>query len=146
MIVELHSDHGYTVLALIATQFVLIYLGMQVYDARKVANVPYPNLYASGEEAEKDRKKHVFNCTQRGHHNTLESIPSFLILFGISSIEYPKLAALSGVGYLVSRIIYAIGYSSGIPDRRYWGGALTGVPMLTLLVCSLLTAYHVFAQ
>ncbi len=38
----------------------------QVGSARRESGVPYPYLYADQAEAEKDKKKYVFNCVQRG--------------------------------------------------------------------------------
>lgn len=47
---------------------------------RKSANVNYPTLYASEEEAAKDPKKKQYNCAQRAHQNTLENLPALLAL------------------------------------------------------------------
>lgn len=42
---------------------------------RKAANVPYPQAYAEKAEADASLDAKKFNCAQRAHQNTLESIP-----------------------------------------------------------------------
>lgn len=44
-----------------------------------------------------------------------------MILF-LSGFEYPEVAAGAGVVYLAGRIVYTIGYSTGDPNKRWFGG------------------------
>ncbi|KAJ3270714.1 Microsomal glutathione S-transferase 3 [Terramyces sp. JEL0728] len=141
----LNKNHGYVMLTLIGTEFTLMYLGIKVSKARKLAGVPYPLMYATAQEAEQDSKKHVFNCVQRGHQNTLENIPGFLILLGLSAIEFPLVSAVSGAVYLVSRIVYAKGYASGDPKKRSRGG-FGYFALLAMLGASGTTAYRLLTQ
>ena len=113
--------------------------------ARKLAGVPYPNMYASQEEAAKDLQKLKFNCTQRSHQNMLEKYPMFLMLLAIGSKTSPLYAGIAGVLYLIGRVDYAIGYSTGDAKKRNSPiSALQYVGLLTLLVLSFKTSYSYF--
>lgn len=60
-----HVNDSYT-LAVVATTFLLNTFHMvKVVGARKAAKIPYPNPYATAEQAEKDPKAYAFNCAQR---------------------------------------------------------------------------------
>ena len=54
--------------------------GSRVMAMRKTAGVNYPTLYASEESAASDPKKKQYNCSQRAHQNTLESLPAMMAL------------------------------------------------------------------
>lgn len=92
-------------------------------------------MYADAADAAKRPEAMVFNCTQRAHQNTLETLPMVIVGYvgGLSSnitklahyvllffrtlitgLRYPYLAAgLCGL-FTLSRISYTIGYSSGV--------------------------------
>ena len=65
--------------------------------------------------------KHKFNCVQRAHQNTLENYPIFLMLLAIGSASRPFLSGVYGTIYLLGRLAYAIGYSTGDPAKRNRG-------------------------
>jgi glutathione S-transferase len=109
----LPAGYGYVVFTAVGSSFVNMWLGMRVMRARKQYSVEYPDLYS------KDNK--VFNCIQRAHQNTLESYPQFLMLLFVGGLQYPKISAAAGVVYLLSRIAYALGYSTGDPEKRRYG-------------------------
>ena len=72
-------------------------------NARKYANVQYPTMYASEESAASDAKKKQFNCTQRAHQNTLESLSGILALtvyLGMSR-RYSAYLQGRGVGWVL---------------------------------------------
>lgn len=94
-----------------------IYMDYLVVKARKQYKVPYPQLYA--DSTNKDAKK--FNCVQRGHQNSLENESSFLSLLLLAGCKYPISASISGSAYLLSRILYCRGYSTGDPNARLPG-------------------------
>jgi hypothetical protein len=48
-------------------------------------------------------------------------------------LQYPVTAASVGVVYLIGRIIYFTGYSSGAPKNRTMGAAVAGLALLTLV-------------
>ena len=52
-----------------------------------MAKVPFPNAYASAEEAKASKEKHVFNCAQRAHANFLEHWEIMLVGMGVSGIS-----------------------------------------------------------
>ncbi|KAJ3270713.1 Microsomal glutathione S-transferase 3 [Terramyces sp. JEL0728] len=145
MIVTLNKHHGYVMLTLVATEFTLMHLGIKVSKARKLAGVPYPLMYAAKEEAEQDSKKHVFNCVQRAHQNTLELVPGFLIFLVLSGIEYPLVSSVSGVVYLAGRIAFAGGYSTGDPKKRSQG-TFGFIGMAAMLVCTGATIFKLLAE
>lgn len=58
-------QNSYT-LTVAATSLLLnIYHMARASGARKAAGIPYPNPYATAEQAEKDPKAFAFNCAQR---------------------------------------------------------------------------------
>ncbi|EFJ49502.1 hypothetical protein VOLCADRAFT_89757 [Volvox carteri f. nagariensis] len=84
------------------------------------------------------RKKHrkAFNCVQRGHQNSLENQPIFLALLVTAGLKHPITAAAAGVIYLVGRVMYMQGYSTGDPDKRMRGSLLyAGLFTLIGIVC-----------
>ena len=86
---------------------------------RKEAGVSYPALYADDAEARVDKKKHQFNCAQRGAFNVLETYPQTLVWLAIAGLAHPRVSAGLSVAYSVGAVFFAIGYSTGDPDRRY---------------------------
>ncbi|KAK1926236.1 hypothetical protein DB88DRAFT_155646 [Papiliotrema laurentii] len=89
-----------------------------VMKARKESGVAYPNLYATDAEAKADPKKHRFNCVQRANQNSLENVTFVLPLSLFFGLFHPKLATAFTLTYIVGRIGYTLGYSSGQPDKR----------------------------
>lgn len=43
---------------------------------------------------------------QRGHQQTLEIYPEFLLMLGLGSIKYPLISSIGGVIWLVGRIVF----------------------------------------
>ena len=81
--------------------------------ARKLYKVEYPAMYSDTEQ--------VFNCYQRVHQNTLERVTVFLVILLAAGLFNAKMAAAFGFIWLAGRIIYSIGYYSGIPKNRIVG-------------------------
>ena len=98
-------------------------------------------MYAERSEAEKDHKKNVFNCVQRAHQNTLEILPVFNTLLLVGGLHYPEISAGAGVVFLLGRIVYAQGYSTGDPAKRT-RGAFAYLGVLALLGTSATTIYN----
>jgi glutathione S-transferase len=54
----------------------------------------------------------LFKCetslsgVQRGHQNTLENYPQFLVMLGLGSIKYPLISSIGGAIWLLGRIAY----------------------------------------
>jgi len=49
---------------------------------------------------------HKFLGVQRGHQNTLENYPQFLLMLGLGSIQYPLVSSIGGVIWLLGRLAY----------------------------------------
>ncbi|OON23526.1 MAPEG family protein, partial [Opisthorchis viverrini] len=79
-------------------------------------------------------------------HSTLEMLPSFLMTLFIGGLRYPRSFAVCGVVYLLGRILYFRGYSTGDPEKRKLGGvSLLGLlPMFLGLVA--FGAQHLMAS
>lgn len=110
----LSPDHGYPLLVVIYINIMLTYLAIQVGKMRKKLNVNYPTMYSD--------KEPLFNCYQRAHQNTLESLISFYAVFIPVALAYPKIAAALGTIWVTSRFSYAWGYYTGDPKKRMNGG------------------------
>lgn len=63
----------------------------------------------------------MFNCIQRAHQNTLESLPVVFVSVLLCGIVYPKFAAACGALYVTSRFSFAWGYYTGDPKNRARG-------------------------
>lgn len=72
-------------------------------------------MYAA-ESENKDAK--LFNCVQRGHQHSLETVPLFFATLLVGGFQHPVLAAGLGLLYTVGRFFYFKGYSTGNPDNR----------------------------
>ncbi|EEB93585.1 hypothetical protein MPER_07731 [Moniliophthora perniciosa FA553] len=100
---------------------------------RAAAKIPYPQLYAEKAQEEASFEAKKFNCAQRAHQNSLESIGIVWLTTCITAIEYPILAAsLTGV-WSLSRYFYTRGYATGDPAKRLGGGRLSSMTVLGLL-------------
>ncbi|CAH1800256.1 unnamed protein product [Owenia fusiformis] len=109
-VIEISPDFGWVIMVFIASQFVLMWMGIKVGSARKKYDVKYPKMYSDTSD--------MFNCIQRAHQNTLENYTVFIVLMLIAGVVYPRLAAVCGAVYVVSRIVYAQGYYTGDPKNR----------------------------
>ncbi|MCJ1473231.1 hypothetical protein MMC13_001882 [Lambiella insularis] len=136
------KEYGYVLLVAASTSLLNFWLGSYVGYYRKPAKVPYPNAYATASEAASSQEKYLFNCAQRGHANFIEQQSSFLTILLISGLKYPVLSAGMGSLWVVSRIMYAVGYTR--PQYTNGSGRLWGsghyIAMLSLLVMSGMSA------
>ncbi|XP_060592430.1 glutathione S-transferase 3, mitochondrial-like isoform X2 [Ruditapes philippinarum] len=132
MSVTISGDYGYVILVFCSSWFLLNWLESRTFQARRRYEVPYPKMYT-------EPYSHVFNCIQRAHQNTLEGYPMFLVLLFLGGILYPKLSAASGALWIASRVVYALGYYTGDPERRRFG-AFGYIGLLTMLVINVIFA------
>ena len=106
--------------------------GMRIGSFRKAAKIGYPKAIAdsgdiaAADNAEKKHAMYLFNCAQRAHYNYLENHPSVAIAMLITGVQYPLTTTALGVGWILSRIAYAIGYTR--KDRTDGKGRAVGVP------------------
>ncbi|KAI9244928.1 hypothetical protein BY458DRAFT_529188, partial [Sporodiniella umbellata] len=96
-------------------------------------------------EAEVEPLKNKFNCVQRAHQNTLEMFPIYSTLLLIGGLKYPEISATAGAVYLLGRIVYVSGYSTGSPSKRV-RGAFSYLGLLTLIGTSGSTIYNLVKQ
>eukprot|EP00887_Chlorella_sp_A99_P007140 scaffold2.g7140.t1 len=101
-------------------------MASRVAFARRAAGVKYPKMYADGD----DEVAMVFNCTQRAHQNTLESLAPTIVLAVLVGLQSPLLAAGLGMAWNVGRIVFALGYSKGDPAKRRPGAIISGLAYL----------------
>ena len=122
-------QHGF-VLGTLATSFLVqnMWMGLQVGKARRKYKVFYPNLYADKDHPQAD----AFNCIQRGHQGTLEMAGSFHTLLLVAGLRFPIAASVAGLGYLIGRVMFFKGYSTGDPRNRM-RGALYALSMFSLV-------------
>ncbi len=96
-------------------------MAVGVMKARKQFGVSYPALYAD-EATNKSAKE--FNCVQRAHQNSLENLPGFYALLLAAGTRFPIAASIAAAVYLLGRIVYFRGYSTGEPKARSKGAFL----------------------
>lgn len=75
---------------------------------------------------EQKKKMYLFNCAQRAHGNFLENHSMFIAALLVAGLRYPVTSSVMGVGWIVSRIAYAVGYTRA--DRDDGKGRLIGAP------------------
>jgi glutathione S-transferase len=90
-----------------------------------------PNAYASPEQIaaatspEAKQALYLFNCAQRAHYNFLENYVSVLPATLVAGLAYPRAAAITGVAWCVSRVLYATGYTR--KDKEHGNGRYVGI-------------------
>ncbi|TMW56475.1 hypothetical protein Poli38472_006485 [Pythium oligandrum] len=113
----LEKEHGYLLFVVVVLFIVNAWAGVKVGKARKLYDVPYPEMYA--EKSNKNAK--AFNCVQRAHQNMLENMPLFLVLLFTSAIFRPQAAAIFGLIRVLGFAVYVQSYASGDPTKRFRG-------------------------
>ncbi|KAM5531407.1 hypothetical protein V8D89_014931 [Ganoderma adspersum] len=132
MSIVLPKEYAYPAAAAVSTFWLLLYQTARVSMARKASKVDYPQVYAEKAEAAENPAAFKFNCTQRAHQNTLESLPMILASTLITGVKYPKVAASLCRVWTVCRVLYTIGYSTGIPKKRNLFGNFFVINLATL--------------
>ncbi|XP_054785433.1 uncharacterized protein LOC129291969 [Prosopis cineraria] len=130
----LPKEYGFVAIALVFYCFLNFYVAAQVGNARRKYNVFYPTLYAS-ESENKDAK--LFNCIQRGHQNSLETMAIFFMLMILGGLKHPCICAAIGVIYIVARYFYFTGYSTGTPANRLKIGKYGLLALFGLMICTI---------
>jgi len=137
VLLTIPDNYGWVALAATSTFFLSAYQMENVGSARKAAGIKYPQLYAEKAETISSPAALKFNCAQRAHQNTLESLPLVLFTTLLSGAYYPLTAAsLCGV-WVAGRIGYTIGYSTGVPAKRNsYGGHVAMLAAIGLGIAS----------
>jgi len=110
---SLPEGYGYVIFVAVDSIFLNMWLATNVGKARKLHGVEYPTMYSPD--------NNQFNCVQRAHQNWLENYPQFLTVLFIGGLQHPKTTAAAGLIYLLGRVFYSKGYSTGDPKKRYQG-------------------------
>ena len=84
----------------------------------------------------------AFNCIQRAHQNTLESMCHVLVATFACGLVYPVTAAGCGSIYMLGRIVYGYGYAQGNPAYRTPGGVISHLGDVPLMVMAIRIAYN----
>ncbi|KAF7342013.1 hypothetical protein MVEN_01788500 [Mycena venus] len=139
---------SYVAGSLLSTVFLLTYQTILVSKHRKLAKIEYPRLYAEKAEMDASPAAIKFNCVQRAHANTLENIPQVYMMTILLAAKQPVVAASALGLWVVSRVVYTRGYSTGNPSNRYNAfGRLTYMPsILTLLFGSIYSVYSLIVE
>ncbi|KIJ56973.1 hypothetical protein M422DRAFT_218818 [Sphaerobolus stellatus SS14] len=119
-----------------------MYQTMNVGRHRKLSGITYPQVYAEKAEAATNKAAQKFNCAQRAHQNTLETLPLNIFCILFSGLQYPTAATGIGAALILSRVVYTIGYSSGDPAKRVARPAM--ITGLALQVLATWTAVQLF--
>ncbi|KAF9956975.1 Microsomal glutathione S-transferase 3 [Mortierella alpina] len=119
--ITLDPEYGYTVIATVVSILLVSFLGSRVASYRNVAKVALPFPYADAAECQEDPKKHLFNCYQRVHQNTLEGFSSYLTTLMFAGLWFPVAAPILGLVWCLGRIVYFFGYTTGNPRARLLG-------------------------
>lgn len=136
--------------------------GGLVVQARNKYGIPYPTMYAvpgrtryydesmrptDGSDKKLDERitneeAFHFNSIQRGHQNTIENAPFFFAILLAAGSDYPKIAGISGLLYVIGRALYMYGYSQE-PKLRYYGAFFIYPSLLTLFVLTGMRIYDI---
>ncbi|KAJ3477979.1 hypothetical protein NLI96_g10090 [Meripilus lineatus] len=110
----------YVPIVFAASTWVVFWQVGQVAKARAKAKILYPQLYAEKSEAAAAKDALVFNCVQRAHHNTMETLPLVLLSASIIATKYPIVAASLYGAWTLFRIPYTIGYRTAkLPESSH---------------------------
>ncbi|EJU06298.1 MAPEG-domain-containing protein [Dacryopinax primogenitus] len=127
----LPDNYPWVALAASSTFWLCAYQVINVSGFRRKAGVKYPQLYADKAEQEKSLDAMKFNCAQRAHANTLENLPGVLFATMLSGVYFPTATAATCGVWVVGRLLYTIGYSTGNPAKRNaYGGWLSSLSLL----------------
>jgi len=138
--IVLPAEYGYVGAAIVAITWLTLWQATNVAFARRLAKIEYPQMYAEKAEAKASPDAHRFNCAQRAHQNTLESVTSIVSTTAFMGLVYPRVAAGACAAWILSRVIYAVGYSTGDPKNRISGSRISLLAGLVLLFGSSWTA------
>lgn len=114
MALPLPHEYGYVALTVFATAAVVQWMMLCVSRERVAVGLKFPKMYCDG-DSEAENK---FNCTQRGHQNTLETAPMLMAMVAVVGLIHPMTASVLGMVYNVGRVVYFQGYRSGEPGKR----------------------------
>eukprot|EP00775_Hariotina_reticulata_P012726 gene12726-12856_t len=129
------AEYGYVLASVAASAALVQWQAIRVGMARRKFGVPYPKMYAEDSQAHAQE----FNCVQRAHQNTLETLGPVLVMESLLGFQHPLTAATLGMIWNVGRIVYTLGYSTGDPNKRLPGIAIAGLTYLVMIIVTCVT-------
>ncbi|PWN90352.1 membrane-associated proteins in eicosanoid and glutathione metabolism [Acaromyces ingoldii] len=141
----LPTAYPYVLAAASGISILNIFQFLNVSKARRAAKIEYPHVYASKEQCAASKDALVFNCAQRAHANTLELTPTFLVSTLLAGLSAPRVATVLAATWLVSRVFYTLGYTTGNPKKRTPGALLGFVGLVGLIGTSLYSVFGLLA-
>ncbi|KAH9845062.1 MICROSOMAL GLUTATHIONE S-TRANSFERASE 3 [Teratosphaeria destructans] len=115
----LPREYGYVLTTTAATFFLSAWVGIRTVPFRKAAGIKHPKVYAdsgdfaaAADDGEKKKALYLFNAAQRAHANLMESYPPTVLAILIAGLEYPVLSSALGATWIISRVVYSVGYTS----------------------------------
>ncbi|CAG7848496.1 SubName: Full=Uncharacterized protein {ECO:0000313/EMBL:CCA66602.1} [Serendipita indica DSM 11827] len=128
----------------LSTVFLASYHGFVTSYFRRRANIRHPQCYADPKQMSDDINALKFTCAQRAHQNMLETLP--IILFGLawSGLYYPVTTSALGVGWIISRVIYLKGYTSGTPEKRLPGFQIASTFLFCIVGLGLYSSFKTY--
>ncbi|KAG8931956.1 hypothetical protein FRC02_001836 [Tulasnella sp. 418] len=97
--ITLPDQYGYVALATASFFWLTQWQGLNVSKYRKLAKIPYPQAYADKAQQEASKEALQFNCAQRAHQNTLETLPIVMATTLFTGIKYPIFAASTALAW-----------------------------------------------
>jgi len=142
------DGYGLVLLSAMTTSVMTIVHMEYTATMRKGAKVPYPNPYATANDAATSPEKYRFNCAQKAHAQFNEHHPTMLLSLLISGLRYPEAAAYMGFAWTAGRLAYLLGYARKNAPADGKGrliGIWWNVPHLGLLGTAFYTAWKMVA-
>ncbi|UZJ55077.1 hypothetical protein CBS101457_004397 [Exobasidium rhododendri] len=144
--IGLPVGYPWVIAAATGTIFLNIWQSLLVSAARKKAGIKYPQVYATKEEEASNKDAKIFNCVQRSHANSLESVHHYILMTLISGLRHPRPAVGLASVYLIGRVMYTLGYSTGEPSSRAAGAGVGAVAQLGLLGTTVYTIFQYLSE
>ncbi|EGO03464.1 hypothetical protein SERLA73DRAFT_46722 [Serpula lacrymans var. lacrymans S7.3] len=108
---------GHVTTAIVSSTWLLVWQTILVGRFRRRAGIDYPQLYAETAEMKASKDATLFNCAQRAHANTLETLPVVLLSTLVASLKNPYYASYACGLWVFARILYTLGYTTGDPAK-----------------------------
>lgn len=124
------KEYGYVVATTAFTFFLGLWHGARAQPYRRKSKLVHPKNFAeaadiaAAPDAETKKAMHLYNCAQRAHANYVENQPQTALAMLIAGLRYPQTSALLGVGWIIGRVVFAIGYTRS--DKPNGSGRVPG--------------------
>ncbi|OMH85368.1 Microsomal glutathione S-transferase 3 [Zancudomyces culisetae] len=143
--VDVYGDYKYNILAAAAMFLQCHIAGIKCYRARLRYKVDYPDM-GSGRYSDKlsDKEWVEFNSIIRVHQNYVEQLPIAVGSVLMGGLYFPKFTAILGGVYVLSRLMYAYGYSNFGPNGRLTGAICQNLSAMVNLVACFVGVFFAF--